>query len=264
MARRKGKVLLWLLLIAFIGICAFIGYTHFKNKKDEQGNKDGITTDTWLTVIETSVAYRQESTTVDMLKGVIKTNEQVEKIFVNINGMGVQYLDFTPSLIQTTTSTYIAHNITPIDALCSVGVLETQTVTVDLYVEYDGRSFKVDTQAVTVISSAFKVISANIQYAENAMAVRLSSGTIQANAKVDKIIVNVQGLGSEEVSFTESAPTSEQAYYEYTLSPITNICNTGYFDDTTKTVDIYVESNGRNYKVDTQEVFVRSCWTPNY
>lgn len=264
MARRKGKGFLCFLLIILIAVCAFIGYTHFNKNDKTQGNKDGISKDTWLTVIETNVTYRQESTTVDLLKGVIKTNEQVDKIFVNINGLGVQYLEFTPSLIQTTSSTYIAHNITPIDALCSVGVVETQTVTVDLYVEYDGRSFKVDTQKVAVISSAFKVMEANIEYEKDSLAVSLSGGTIQTNAKVDKIIVNINGVGVQEVSFMESAPTDGQAYFEYTLSPIANVCNTLYADATTKTVDIYVESNGRNYKVDTQEVFVRSCWTPNY
>lgn len=155
MARRKGKVIVCLLVLVLIGVCVFIGYVHIKNKAEEreQGNEAGINTDSWLTIIETSVEYRQESMSIDLLKGVIKTNEQVEKIFVNINGIGVQYLEFTSSLIQTKDSAYIAHNVTPADDICATTFARDATVTVDLYVEYGGRSYKVDTQKVAVKSS---------------------------------------------------------------------------------------------------------------
>lgn len=258
MARRKGGFFAGLMVVVLIVACAFFGYKYYQYKNvDEQGNH-GASNDTWLTVIETNVEYRQGSTTIDMLKGVIKTNEQVEKIYVNINGIGTQYLEFTPSLIQTTNSAYVANNITPLDGLCSVGVAETQTVTVDLYVEYGGRSFKVDTQKVEVVSSTFKVLRAEIEYSQGSTSIDLKGGVIKANAQVDKIFVNINGVGTQYLEF---ASTGE---YEYTIEAVDDICATVFDSDTTIIVDLYVEHGGRCYKVETQEVSVRSCWTKNY
>lgn len=265
MARRKGKVFIWILVIIVLAVCAYFGVSYYLEKREkEKDDKSGALTDTWLTVIETSVQYRQKSTTVDMLKGVIKANEQVDKIYVNINGLGAQYLEFTPSLIKTTNSMYIAHNITPLDALCSVGVVESQTVTVDLYVEYEGRSFKVDTQKVAVEGSQLKVLETEIEYEQGAMSVNLKeNGKITTNMQIDKVFVNINGVGTQYITFTSNA-AADNAYYVHHLDATHSICATSFGDDGTVTVDVYVEYGGRSYKVDTQEVKVLSCWTPTY
>ena len=263
MARRKSRFFLGLIVIAIISIFAYFAVGYFLNEKEEDKS---ASSDSWLTVIETDVKYRQQSKTVDMLKGVIKANEQVDKIFVNINGLGVQYLEFTPSLIQTTTSTYIAHNIAPIDELCSVGVVESQTVTVDLYVEYQGRSFKVDTQKVAIESSELKVLKTNISYKEGAMSVSMNNGFVETNVQIDKIFVNINGVGTQYVTFTSYEHTTEsgQLYYLNEIKEVDDICATVFGSDSTVTVDLYIEYNGRAYKVDTQEVEVKCAWTPFY
>lgn len=264
MARRNG---FFMSCLAFIGVAAiaFVAYMYALRRTDEQGGKDNVSTDTWLTVIETDVEYRNESKTVDMLKGVVKTNEQVEKIYVNVNGLGVQYLEFTPSLTQTENSTYISHTITPKDGLCVAGVTATQTVTVDLYVEYGGRSFKVDTQKVALVSSEFKVISAEIEYAENSSTVDLNKGVIKANAQIDKVFVNINGVGVEDLTFTGAMVATENgAYYEYEITAESGLCATAFGADGDVNVMVYVESGGRTYKIDEQTVAVKSCWTKNY
>lgn len=261
MARRKRRFFIWFIVMLVLGVCAYFGITYAKYKREAEEQKQEAS-DSWLTVIETDIKYRQQSKTVDMLKCVVKTNEQVDKMFVNINGLGVQYLDFTPSLIQTTNRTYIAHYVDPIDELCSVGVVESQTVTVDLYVEYDGRSRKIDTQKVAVVGSELKVTKAEIEYAQGEMSVSLNGGTIETNAKLDNIFVNIHGIGVEDMKFTETV--SADGVYEYTLEKRHGICATAFGDDGTVMVDLYVEYGGRCYKVDTQEVEVKSAWTPFY
>lgn len=265
MARRKNRFFVWLLVVVILGICVFFGYVYIQGKQEKkQDNKDGVSTDTWLTIIDTSVKYREESMTIDMLKGTIKTNEQVDKIFVNINGIGTQYLEFTPSLIQTTNSTYIAHNITPLDAICSVGVEETQTVTIDLYVEYAGRSFRVDTQKIAVVSSAFQVLNSDVEYGQGLSSIQLKSATLQTNAQIDKVFVNINGVGTQYLTFTTSEVTTERTYYEHKIEAINGLCATVFGSSGTVTVDLYVEYGGRCYKAETQEVSVSSCWTKNY
>lgn len=265
MARRKGRFFVWLIVIVVLAVGAYFGYNYIKDRREKEPSNAGISTDTWLTIIETKFEFRQESTTIDLLKGTIKTNEQVDKVFVNINGIGTQYLDFTPSLIQTTNSTYIAHAIEPIDAICSVGVVQSQTVTVDIYVEYGGRSFKVDTQKVAVVSSEFGLIGADVEYKQGSTSICLKNGVVKTNKQVDKIFVNINGVGVEELEFTSKAVTTEDGtYYEHTITERNGICSTCFGDDATVTADLYVEYAGRSYKVDTQEVSVLSGWTKNY
>ena len=272
MARRKvGFFGLLVVMVLSIVAGAYVGYNYLKKDEpvQEQPNGDSTVTGTWLTVIETNVEYRQGSTSLDLVKGVIKTNEQVDKIFVNVNGFGAQELEFTPSLIQTTDNAYYANNITAIDGLCSVLVDAKKTVTVDLYVEYGGRSFKVDTQEIEVIEEIivdtpdFAVLSADIEYGQNSTTIDLIRGVIQTNAQVDKIFVNVNGVGTQYVTFTEDIAI-DNAYYEYNINAVNGLCATSFGNDGTVTVDVYVEYGGRSYKVDAQAVSVRSCWTKNY
>ena len=103
-----------------------------------------------LDVYDAEVQFAQDSMTLDLLKGTIKTNQQVDKIFINVNGYGTEYVDFNADLIRTEDSSYIAHAIRPKKSLLSAVFNSDVTLTVDVYVEYAGRSVKVNTQKVAV------------------------------------------------------------------------------------------------------------------
>ena len=105
-----------------------------------------------LDVYEVNMTYDNDQMSLDLIEGVVKTNQQIDKIFVNINGIGTQYLDFDANLVRTNDGQYIAHYIPGVECICATAFADDGTVTVDTYIEYGGRSYKVDTQKISVKS----------------------------------------------------------------------------------------------------------------
>lgn len=145
--RKKSKFWLWLILVAVLAvICAFL--TAYFHRKD----KDKTNEPTEFIVLETVIEWEDEAMTIDLLSGTIKTTDQVDKVFVNVNGHGSQYLEFTTEKIETDESVYFLHTLSPQDCLLSTVFGSDTTITIDVYVEYGGRSYKVDVQNVAVSS----------------------------------------------------------------------------------------------------------------
>ena len=145
MSRKKGSFLsVVLIILASIFLLPLLVRTL---KKDE-------TKETYilLDVYETTMTYDGGLGMLGLTEGVVKTNQQVDKIFVNINGYGAMYLDFEASLVRTDEGQYIAHYIPQAHNICNIGFDGPTTLTVDTYIEYGGRSYKVDTQKVYVKS----------------------------------------------------------------------------------------------------------------
>lgn len=152
MSGRKSSSLLT--IIAIVALCIFCVPLFVKlidTKK--QGSEEQEQTYVILDVYEAEAKFKEESMTIDLLSGCVKSNQQVDKIFINVNGCGTEYLDFKASLITTEDNKqYIAHALTPRNSLLSAAFASNRTLTIDLYVEYGGRSYKVDTQKLAVKS----------------------------------------------------------------------------------------------------------------
>lgn len=149
---KKSNLLVIILTVVCLGIFllpTIIGWVS-KDNKEETVEQEQVYV--LLDIYETKVEFQQGAMCLNLVKGTIKTNQQVDKIFVNANGIGTQYVDFNASLVRTEDSSYIAHAIEPVDCLCATIFGSDATITVDVYVEYAGRSYKVDTQKVSVKS----------------------------------------------------------------------------------------------------------------
>lgn len=146
--RKKSKFWLWLILVAVLAVvCAFLTAYFHRKSKDEVLDEP-----TEFTVLETVIEWEDEAMTIDLLSGTVKTTDQVDKVFVNVNGHGAQYLEFTTEKIETDESVYFLHTLSPQHGLLSTVFGSDTTITIDVYVEYGGRSHKVDVQNVKVSS----------------------------------------------------------------------------------------------------------------
>ncbi len=101
-------------------------------------------------------------------------------------------------------------------------------------------------------------ITKEIEYEQDARRLNLNNGKIKANSQIDKIFVSVTGIGIQYLEFEESATDDA---YEYVLKPTKHICDASFYKDVTLTVEMYAEYKGRCYKVDSQDVKVKSTWT---
>lgn len=106
----------------------------------------------WLTVVNCDVEWEENSMTLDLLSGKIVTSDEVDGIFVNVNGVGRQNLSYTVSGTQTINKTYITNTLTAQDGILLSGFDRDQTVNVDIYVEYGDKVYRVDSQQVKVKS----------------------------------------------------------------------------------------------------------------
>lgn len=151
----KAKKNTWLWVVIIILSCIFLAPTVVKWVKKD--NKTNIPQNTesylLLDVYSAEMDFAEGRMSIDLIEGVIKTNEQVDKIFVNINGIGTQYIDFDANLIRTDEGQYIAHYMSGVKNICATAFASDGIVTVDTYIEYAGRSYKVDTQKLSVKSA---------------------------------------------------------------------------------------------------------------
>lgn len=149
----KKKTWLWVLVAVLAGIFLTPSILSlFVKDNDNVGDQNGGESYVLIEIYDANLEWQEKSMTIDLIKGSIKTNQQVDKIFVNVNGIGTQYLDFTPTLIRTDSSSYIAHAIPPTNDILMTAFASDTLITIDVYVEYAGRSYKVDTQKVQMIS----------------------------------------------------------------------------------------------------------------
>ena len=161
MARRRNGGVLFLLVLAILAVAgAFMFVKHFMQSETPKVEQPSVETPICacedckkLTVICFDVQFAENSCTVDLLKGEIKASEQADKIFVNINGVGTQYIEFTAHTITTTNGEYVIHELQETKSLCSTGFASATELDVDIYVEYGGCSHKVATQKVKVSSA---------------------------------------------------------------------------------------------------------------
>ena len=125
-----------------------------------------------------------------------------------------------------------------------------------------GRKDKSKTESVVITDVQLTVVDHDIEFAQNSMYIKLLSGEIKTNEKITNVFVNVNGVGVQNLSYTQES--DEDGYCIITLAPATGILGTVFDEATTLTCDVYVEYGGRSFKVVSKKVYVKSCWTPAY
>lgn len=147
MAKKKSFVGIIVCLLLCLSIIPLIlNLTRQKNDVE-------MSTDSYLVVVETNIEFAEGSYSLDLENGYIKTNVEVDKVFINAMGVGIADLTFTTSVMQVGNSTYVLHKLSPQRSLCSTVFANDSTVLVDVYVEYDGRTYRVDRQTVEIESA---------------------------------------------------------------------------------------------------------------
>ena len=87
---RRNNFLVTLLAVVGVATLAFIGYTYGSQKFNENDGKQEETeeieeTVKSITIYGASIEYAQESATIDLTRGVIKTSAPLDKIIINIS-----------------------------------------------------------------------------------------------------------------------------------------------------------------------------------
>lgn len=143
----------WIVVILCVLAAMFFIPNIIKWTTKEPTTDELVGTDSWLTVIETDVDWQQDASSIHLLGGTIKTNVEIDGVFINVNGVGTQYLKYTTSLIETSSATYYEYALTEQNSLLATCFDSDTLLDIDVYLEYAGRSYKVDTQKVAVKSA---------------------------------------------------------------------------------------------------------------
>lgn len=121
----------------------------FKSDNDE----DVQPTENWLTVLDTNIEWEQNTYDINLLSGTIQANVELDAVIANVNGVGVADLTYSTKLVEGTKNTYYEHTLQASNCLLSTVFASNTTVKIDVYVEYEGRTYKVDSQNVVIKSA---------------------------------------------------------------------------------------------------------------
>ncbi len=149
MAKKKS----WLVVVLCVLAAMFFVPNIIKWTTKEPTTDEIVGTDSWLTIIETDIEWEEDARSINLLSGTIKTNEEVDAVFVNVNGVGTQYLQHTSRLVQTESANYYEYTLPAQRGLLATCFGGDTVITIDVYVEYAERSYKIDTQKITVKSA---------------------------------------------------------------------------------------------------------------
>ncbi|MBQ8291900.1 MAG: hypothetical protein IJX88_05295 [Clostridia bacterium] len=144
MSGKKGKMI-WFVggifltcLFAFSLVGRLFGNINKNEKKAEN------------IVIASEVVWEQNTYDVSLQEGYIETSVAVDNIFVNANGLGEQDLSYVANLIETSGGSYYRYELIEGETSLSKGLFTADNIEVTVYVEYGGKTYKVDVQTVKV------------------------------------------------------------------------------------------------------------------
>lgn len=125
-----------------------------------------------------------------------------------------------------------------------------------------GKKNENKTDNVVITDVGLDIVDYNIEFKQNSMTINLLSGKITTNERVSNVFINVNGLGCQDLSYSQVINTD--GYYDITIKPTSGILSCAFDSNTKITADIYVEYANRSHKVVSKDIDVRSCWTDFY
>ena len=146
MTKNKKLNITIYVIIAVLVVSALLPLFISLGKKDKM--KDSVViTDTELNIVYHDIQFDQNTMTIDLLSGEIKTNEKIDNVFINVNGIGVQDLKYTQAL---NADNFYVITLKSTQSLLGTCFGNDTTVTADIYVEYANRSHRVVSKDIAV------------------------------------------------------------------------------------------------------------------
>ncbi len=145
---KKINIAIWV-ITAFIVVSALLPIFISLSKKNENKTDNVVITDIELDIVDYNIEFKQNSMSIDLLSGEIKTNVKVNNVFINVNGYGCQDLGYSQAL---NIDGYYDITITPTSSILSCCFGSDTKITADIYVEYANRSHKVVSKDIDVES----------------------------------------------------------------------------------------------------------------
>ena len=134
-----------LILVSFLPL--FV--TLFNKDKDNNGTSSSSSE---LEILGSYFDFSDGEMFIELNSGNVRTNKKIDSVFVNVKNVGVERLKFNSTLIETTDGYYYLNELESVSSILGTVFDSDTTVTVDIYVKYGDRDFKVDTKYISVKS----------------------------------------------------------------------------------------------------------------
>ena len=149
MFKNKWKKIILPILISILVISALIPIFINLGKKNDKEEDYVVITDTDLSIVDYKIEFAQNTHSIELLNGNIKTTVRVDNVFINVNGVGV--CDLTYSQSATIDGCYMII-IKPISSILNTSFGDDTRIVADIYVKYANRSHKVCSKDIDVKS----------------------------------------------------------------------------------------------------------------
>ena len=145
---KKVKIIVPILIGILIITALLPIFINLGSRKDKE--KDNVViTDTDLSIVDYDIEFAQNTYSIELLNGNIKTTVRVDNVFINVNGVGVCDLSYSQS---ATVDGYYLVIIKPINSILNTCFDDDTRIVADIYVEYANRSHKVCSKDIDVKS----------------------------------------------------------------------------------------------------------------
>ena len=111
-----------------------------------------IQTENDVQVLDYDLDFANNTYSIRLNSGYVKTNVPIDKIFVNVKDYGVDDISFTSQVVNAGDESYILNSCNYAANLLNCCFDGDATLTVDVYVQLNGRCYKFDTRMINVKS----------------------------------------------------------------------------------------------------------------
>lgn len=119
--------------------------------KDKENNNSN-TSSTEFEILGSYFDFSNGEMFIELNSGNVRTNKKIDGVFVNVKNIGVEHLKYVSTLIETTDGYYYLSEVESVSSILNTAFDSDCTVTIDIYVKYGDRDFKVDTKYISVKS----------------------------------------------------------------------------------------------------------------
>lgn len=149
MIKKNKNKLIICIIVGFLVISTLLPIFISFGKKTENKKENVVITDTELNIVNYDIQFEQNAMFINLLFGSIKTNAKIDNVFINVNGYGVQDLDFTQ---ESLSGDFYLITIKKTSGILNTVFDNDVKLTADIYVEYADRSHKVVSKKIDVKS----------------------------------------------------------------------------------------------------------------
>ena len=149
MIKKNKNKLIICIIVGFLVISALLPIFISFGKKTENKKENVVITDTELNIVNYDIQFEQNAYSINLLFGSIKTNAEIDNVFINVNGYGVQDLIFSQ---ESLSNGFYLVTIAESEGILNTCFASDVKLTADIYVEYANRSHKVVSKNIDVKS----------------------------------------------------------------------------------------------------------------